>query len=703
MNDQILKRLKKKQENITNYLSLGSNDKEYDYLLENYLISHRRRYTDELNDAINNNLVDKNGYDVVLSSFNQSNNLKLKEICSLSANFGSKNVVDQFLSSSETANNFDLSKLSVNDFLKYQNEELNVTKSTYKPLCHNNDFDFFTEKSASYQKLLNESQNKNFKQKENKAPSNERNFFSKSISNNSNINNECGQNNQSYNVPNNPPQNEHVQNVNFKNAVYKSNSSQSNGIQNYQNSTNSNTNSSVNNSNVNNYNTVNSQNSSNLSINNPVGNGVNNKFSSLRYEPRFTKCYKRRNEDEKEKIDDDGNFEVDTGAFKSAREQLILDSTKQQNQPQQQQQQQSNNYSMKRPMNNPPANNPAKRGVHSKFNLPIRNNNDDQNSNQNQSNMNQKMNSQPGTEIESLKNIDQKLIEIIMSEVMDRTPPITWNDIAGLEFVKKTIKEIVIWPMLRPDIFHGLRGPPKGLLLFGPPGTGKTLIAKCIANESKSTFFSITASTLTSKWQGESEKLVKVLFEVARSYQPAVIFLDEIDSLLSQRSDDDRESSRRLKTEFFIQMDGARTTGDERILLIGATNRPQELDDAARRRFVKKLYIPLPEAIGRKQIVINLMKTQPCELSEDEIDQISELTDGYSGADMTHLCREAAIGPIRTLSGMIETVELDQVREINFQDFMDAMQQVRASVSPDDLDAYVKWNNSFGSVPILNK
>lgn len=117
---------------------------------------------------------------------------------------------------------------------------------------------------------------------------------------------------------------------------------------------------------------------------------------------------------------------------------------------------------------------------------------------------------------------------------MDKTPAITWDDIAGLEFVKKTIKEIVIWPMLRPDIFNGLRGPPKGLLLFGPPGTGKTLIAKTIANESKSTFFNISSSVLTSKWQGESEKLVKVLFEVARSFQPSVIFIDEIDSLLSQ-------------------------------------------------------------------------------------------------------------------------------------------------------------------------
>lgn len=141
---------------------------------------------------------------------------------------------------------------------------------------------------------------------------------------------------------------------------------------------------------------------------------------------------------------------------------------------------------------------------------------------------------------------------------------------------------------------------------------------------------------------------MKVLFEIARAYQPAVIFIDEIDSLLAQRSDDDRESSRRLKTEFFVQMvhqlqkrinfiekifflltkDGARTTGEERILLIGATNRPQELDDAARRRFVKKLYIPLPEATGRKQIIQNLMKKQSCSLTDFEIEKIAEITAG---------------------------------------------------------------------------
>jgi len=148
--------------------------------------------------------------------------------------------------------------------------------------------------------------------------------------------------------------------------------------------------------------------------------------------------------------------------------------------------------------------------------------------------------------------------------------------------------------MLRPDIFTGLRAPPKGLLLFGPPGTGKTMLARAIASEGKATFFSISASSLTSKWVGEGEKMVRTLFAMANIKQPSIIFLDEIDSLLCSRAQGQLESSRRIKTEFFIQLDGTRTKENDRVLVIGATNRPMELDDAVRRRFVKRLYIPLP-------------------------------------------------------------------------------------------------------------
>ncbi|XP_060547800.1 fidgetin-like protein 1 isoform X3 [Pantherophis guttatus] len=299
---------------------------------------------------------------------------------------------------------------------------------------------------------------------------------------------------------------------------------------------------------------------------------------------------------------------------------------------------------------------------------------------------------------ERLKNIEPKMIELIMHEIMDHGPPVNWDDIAGVEFAKATIKEIVVWPMLRPDIFTGLRGPPKGILLFGPPGTGKTLIGKCIACQSGATFFSISASSLTSKWVGEGEKMVRALFTVARFQQPAVIFIDEIDSLLSQRGDGEHESSRRIKTEFLVQLDGAATSSEDRILVVGATNRPQEIDEAARRRLVKRLYIPLPEASARKQIVSCLMSKEHCSLTEKEIDLIVKKSDGFSGADMTQLCREASLGPIRSLQALdITTIRPEQVRSIAFQDFESAFKTVRPSVSSTDLELYETWNQMFGS------
>ncbi|KFP92142.1 PREDICTED: fidgetin-like protein 1 [Apaloderma vittatum] len=298
---------------------------------------------------------------------------------------------------------------------------------------------------------------------------------------------------------------------------------------------------------------------------------------------------------------------------------------------------------------------------------------------------------------ERLKNIEPKMVELIMHEIMDHGPPVNWDDIAGVEFAKATIKEIVVWPMLRPDIFTGLRGPPKGILLFGPPGTGKTLIGKCIACQSGATFFSISASSLTSKWVGEGEKMVRALFAVARCQQPAVIFIDEIDSLLSQRGDGEHESSRRIKTEFLVQLDGATTSSEDRILVVGATNRPQEIDEAARRRLVKRLYIPLPEASARKQIVTRLMSKEHCSLNEEEIELIVKKSNGFSGADMTQLCREASLGPIRSLqSADITTIMPDQVRPIAFLDFESAFRTVRPSVSSKDLELYETWNQTFG-------
>ncbi|KAH9536041.1 hypothetical protein CY35_17G085000 [Sphagnum magellanicum] len=230
-----------------------------------------------------------------------------------------------------------------------------------------------------------------------------------------------------------------------------------------------------------------------------------------------------------------------------------------------------------------------------------------------------------------LRNLEPRLLEHVSNEIMDQDPAVRWDDIAGLEHAKKCVTEMVIWPLLRPDIFQGCRAPGRGLLLFGPPGTGKTMIGKAIAGEAKATFFSISASSLTSKWIGEGEKLVRALFGVASCRQPAVIFIDEIDSLLSQRkAEGEHESSRRIKTQFLIEMEGC-GSGTEQILLIGATNRPQELDEAVRRRLSKRLYIPLPSSAARAWIVRNLLgKDGLLSLTDAEIESICTSTDAVS-------------------------------------------------------------------------
>ncbi|XP_020282881.1 fidgetin-like protein 1 [Pseudomyrmex gracilis] len=301
-------------------------------------------------------------------------------------------------------------------------------------------------------------------------------------------------------------------------------------------------------------------------------------------------------------------------------------------------------------------------------------------------------------EDERLKNIDPNMIELIRNEIMESGKTITWDDIAGLEYIKKIVKEVVVFPMLRPDIFTGLRRPPKGILLFGPPGTGKTLIGKCIASQSKSTFFSISASSLTSKWVGESEKMVRALFAVAKVHQPSVVFIDEIDSLLTQRSDTENEASRRMKTEFLVQLDGATTSEEDRVLIVGATNRPQELDEAARRRLVKRLYVPLPELDARKQIINNLLASVRHNLDQESVTRIAEKSAGYSGADMANLCKEASMEPIRSIPfSQLENIQMDDVRHITSQDFENALKNVRPSVSQSDLKIYIEWDRTYGS------
>lgn len=226
-------------------------------------------------------------------------------------------------------------------------------------------------------------------------------------------------------------------------------------------------------------------------------------------------------------------------------------------------------------------------------------------------------------------------------------PDVKWSDVAGLDGAKEALQEAVILPIRFPRMFQGKRQPWRGILLYGPPGTGKSYLAKAVATEANSsTFISVSSSDLVSKWQGQSERLVKALFEIARAKKPCIIFVDEVDSLCSSRNEQESESSRRIKTEFLVQMQGVGNNNDG-ILVLGATNTPWMLDSAIRRRFERRIYISLPELQARASMFRLHIGNTPNSLTDDDIRTLGERSEGYSGADIGVMVRDALMAPVR--------------------------------------------------------
>ncbi len=308
------------------------------------------------------------------------------------------------------------------------------------------------------------------------------------------------------------------------------------------------------------------------------------------------------------------------------------------------------------------------------------------------------------------RSLNKNLIEQIESEILDQSPSVQWDEIVGLEYAKKTIDEVLVLPMKNPEL-RALVDFPKGLLLFGPPGTGKTMVAKAVATECKSTFFNISASILTSKWMGEGEKLVRTLFEVARERQPSIIFIDEIDSLLCSRTETDYESSRRLKTEFLTRMDGVASSAqaEDRVVIIGATNRPHDLDEAIRRRLAKRLYIPLPNKRGRTDFLNRALSISKIghTITPKDVETVVDATKGFSGADLKSLVVEASMHPIRcameSREANVDTIATNTIRKINMEDFQDALNMVKATVTKADIGRFMEWNDMYGSYPFTQE
>ena len=337
----------------------------------------------------------------------------------------------------------------------------------------------------------------------------------------------------------------------------------------------------------------------------------------------------------------------------------------------------NNNYSNN---NNPQIN----RGPNNNMN-----NNQRPNNNINNTNNNQKK--------DDKSIVTNDLRDKILSEIVESKPDVKFDDVVGLVEAKQILKEIIIIPNLRPDLFTGLRSPPRGLLLFGPPGTGKTMIAKAVATECKCTFFSISASSLTSKYLGESEKLVRALFQLAYEMQPSVVFIDEIESILSKRKEDENDAMKRLKTEFLIQFDGVGSSEENRVLIIGATNRPFDLDPAVIRRLPKRVYVGPFNDEDKKGFIKKIITQNKCNISDEEFMKIAKMCNNYSNSDLKELCREAAYEPLRELNSS-SLKKVSELRPITFDDFNKAIRKVRGTLTEGILKQLEKWNQDFGAL-----
>ncbi|GLV38274.1 uncharacterized protein CBL_12922 [Carabus blaptoides fortunei] len=294
----------------------------------------------------------------------------------------------------------------------------------------------------------------------------------------------------------------------------------------------------------------------------------------------------------------------------------------------------------------------------------------------------------------------KEIWELIVQQIIPKTLGVKWSDCIGLDSVITLLQEAVFFPQKYPDLFHGVT-PWKGVLLYGPPGTGKTLLAKALACETDSKFFSVSASTFVSKWRGESEKLVKALFEMARQCKPCTIFIDELEALASKREDQQHEASRRFKSELLSQMDGILGQDDE-IFILATSNLPWEIDAAILRRFEKKVYVDVPNLEARRAMFKKYLQlsNEDCYSAED-LDRFSSQTGTFSGNDIRLVCKEAKMKVVRRRIAKRELQDgrkgkRDEKMECaaTVEDVEDTLLKTRPSSYPKE--KYTQWQAKFG-------
>lgn len=293
----------------------------------------------------------------------------------------------------------------------------------------------------------------------------------------------------------------------------------------------------------------------------------------------------------------------------------------------------------------------------------------------------------------------REFAEQIVKNVIPNNLGITFNDCIGLNKATALLKESVTYPILHPEIFKGIISPWRGILLFGPPGTGKTLLAKALASEHSIPFINVTSSCYVSKWRGESEKMVKVLFDIAKFNSPAVIFIDEIDALASNCGDYQHEASARFKSELLVNLDGI-LQGNEQVFVLAVTNSPWKLDSALLRRFEKRILIDVPNETTRMELFKHYFAENSVKLGTNELMILAEKTRNYSCSEIKLVCKEAMMSVVReklqNVGNKNGSFKKENLRQPMLNDIVGAIDKVKTCINTDLIEKYRNWHENYG-------